>query len=479
MTANETASEHDAGPEGAKGGDVPVLALVVAWCPDAWRLGHSLTIPPGNPGPTVIFGRGDEPSGGARRVLLEQRRPGQPIVATPPLDNPVISRTQLELRSLGAHRLHVRNVGRCKLLHDGRESSEAEVGLGETLQLGKQLLFVLADHAAGAPAGVAYPAFPFGEADTQGMVGESSAVWSLRHQVAALAQRAGHVLVLGGSGSGKELVAQAIHALSNRRARPLIARSAATLPDALVDAELFGNQKNYPNAGMPERAGMVGQADGSSLFLDELAELPQAAQAHLLRVLDQGEYHRLGEASARRSDFRLIAATNRDPATLKADLFARLILRVAVPDLDARRDDVPLLIRHIIRRAAQAGDELARRLVADRQRHPEPEIAIDVMRGLLARRYPLNVRELESTLWQALSGAAPQRTPAGGATPVAGLSAASEADRIQRALDENNGAIELTWRALKLRNRFALLRLIKKHGLEVRRRPGNAPARRA
>ena len=181
---------------------------------------------------------------------------------------------------------------------------------------------------------------------------------------------------------------------------------------------------------------MVGQADGSSLFLDELAELPQAAQAHLLRVLDQGEYHRLGEASARRSDFRLIAATNRDPASLKADLFARLILRIGVPDLDARRDDVPLLVRHIIRRAARAGDELARRLVADGQRDPEREIAIEVMRELLARRYPLNVRELESTLWQALTGPGPRRTMTGAAAaPVVATPAAGEAERIQRALD--------------------------------------------
>ena len=479
MTGHETASEQDTGPDVADGGDAPALSLVVAWCQDAWRLGHSLTIPPGDPGPTVAFGRGNEPSDGARRVSLEQRRPGQPIAATPPLDNPVISRTQLELRSLGPRRLLVRNVGRCKLLHDGREASEAEVSPGETLQLGRQLLFVLAERTAGALSGAAYPAFPFGEPDALGIVGESSAVWTLRQQLAAVAPRAGHVLVLGASGSGKELVAQAIHALSNRRARPLIARSAATLPDALVDAELFGNQKNYPNAGMPERAGLVGQADGSSLFLDELAELPQAAQAHLLRVLDQGEYHRLGEAAARRSDFRLIAATNRDPASLKADLLARLILRINVPDVDARRDDVPLLTRHIVRRAARAGDELARRLVADGQRDPEREIAIEVMRELLSRRYPLNVRELESTLWQALAGPGARRTATGAAAPVGAGPAAGEADRIQQALDENNGAIEQTWRALNLSNRFALMRLIKKHGLEVRRRPGTKPPRRA
>jgi len=481
MTESETASEHDTGPGAAADGEPPVLSLVLAWCPEPWRLGQSLAVPPGNPGATVIFGRGNDGPGSPRRVLLEQRRPGQAQGATPPLDNPVISRVQLELRSLGPRRLLVRNVGRCKLLQDGGEVGELEVGPGDTFQLGRQLLFVVAERAHGPTADPGYPAFPFGEADPLGIVGESSAAWRLRHDIAALAPRAGHVLVLGASGSGKELVAQAIHALSTRRARPLIARSAATLPEALVDAELFGNQKNYPNYGMPERAGLVGQADGSSLFLDELAELPHASQAHLLRVLDQGEYHRLGEATARRSDFRLIAATNRDPASLKPDLFARLVLRIAVPDLEARRDDIPLLIQHLIRRAALAGDQLARKLVPDGRRSPEVDLEIDVMCDLLARRYPLNVRELEAAFWHALTrGPATHGTPSAGTRPIAAIvndGPEGEAERIQRALDDNNGIIEQAWRALNLRNRFALLRLIKKHGLEVTRKPGGLPRR--
>lgn len=90
-----------------------------------------------------------------------------------------------------------------------------------------------------------------------------------------------------------------------------MARNAATLPEGLLDAELFGNIKNYPNPGTPERAGLVGEADGSTLFLDEIGEISQVAQAHLLRVLDDGEYHRLGEAKARKSHLRLISATNR------------------------------------------------------------------------------------------------------------------------------------------------------------------------
>src|SRR5690348_15490748 len=132
-----------------------------------------------------------------------------------------------------------------------------------------------------------------------------------------MARRPGHVLLTGASGTGKELAARAIHALSKRSGQRLVARNAATLPESLIDAELFGNAKNYPNPGMAERAGLVGQADGSTLFLDEIAELPSSSQAHLLRVLDDGEYHRLGDGLARRSDFRLVAATNRDVSSLK------------------------------------------------------------------------------------------------------------------------------------------------------------------
>jgi transcriptional regulator with GAF, ATPase, and Fis domain len=96
------------------------------------------------------------------------------------------------------------------------------------------------------------------------------------------------VLLLGESGAGKELAARAIHGLGDRRARPLVARNAATMPETLIGAELFGNVKNFPNPGMPERPGLIGEADRSTLFLDEIGDLPEACQVHLLRVLDDG-----------------------------------------------------------------------------------------------------------------------------------------------------------------------------------------------
>ena len=127
----------------------------------------------------------------------------------------------------------------------------------------------------------------------------------------------------------------------------------ATLPAGLIDAELFGNVANYPNAGMAERPGLIGEADGSTLFLDEIGELPDALQTHLLRVLDDGgEYQRLGDARRRHADLRLIAATNRPVRQLKHDLAARLRLRVHLPGLNERPEDVPLLARFLLQRAA-------------------------------------------------------------------------------------------------------------------------------
>src|SRR5262249_66785 len=158
--------------------------------------------------------------------------------------------------------------------------------------------------------------------------------WALRDTVAFAARAEGHVLVRGESGSGKELCATAIHRLSTRGERALVARNAATFPAGLVDAELFGNAKNHPNPGTAEREGegLVGEGDGGTLFLDEIGELPAALQAHLLRVLDRnGEYQRLGESRVRRADLRVVAATNRGVAELKHDFAARFTLAVEIP----------------------------------------------------------------------------------------------------------------------------------------------------
>jgi two-component system nitrogen regulation response regulator GlnG/two-component system response regulator HydG len=454
------------------------LVLVVAWCgEEPWRVGEVLLGPPGPPGPTVWFGRGPSVPGEPLKAPLGQLRPGQWLPSAP-LGVPAISRYQLSLTAVGGGRLHVRNEGRCSLMVNDTVVDGAEVGAGDLVQLGKQLLFVCAPRTLGQAPMVAD--FPFGGPDRNGFVGESHAAWELRRQIAAVARREGHVLVSGQSGTGKELVAQAIHALSARGGRQMVARNAATIPDTLIDAELFGNARNYPNPGMADRPGLIGEAHQSTLFLDEFAELPPDAQAHLLRVLDAGEYHRLGETQARVSDFRLIAATNRELSAFKHDILARLVFHLTVPALDARLDDVPLLVRHLL----ATGD-----LKEGNNGRAAAPVSLKAMRQLLRHPYTTGLRELRFLLSRWTAGLAATTTPVTAApeprapspitasslpaqTPPGPLHGVPTGEEVQRCLDENNGILEQTWRALGLKNRFALLRLIKRYDVEVRRRPG-------
>jgi DNA-binding NtrC family response regulator len=389
---------------------------------------------------------------------------------------------QLLLRAQGHDGIEVKNVGQPKLRHDGKPADEFVLQPGETMEIGKQLLFTcvrrkawLSGERQPAPSG------DFGRADTTGIVGESQAIWDVRRTLQFIAQEKGHVLVSGASGTGKELAARAIHALSGRARGPFVARSAATLPEGIIDAELFGNAKNYPNAGVAERPGLIGQATGGTLLLDEFAELSPTLQAHLLRVLDGGEYHRLGESTSRVADLRLIVATNRDESALKHDLLARLRFRIRLPDLNERREDIPLIARHLlVGFAAEDARAVGRYLAAD----GEPRVSVELMRGLLKRDYTAHVRELERLLWRSIEASpgdtlmfvpddeqSPVASNPGSADAVDGLTA----ERIQACLDEHNGALEPSWRALGLNNRHVLSRLIVKYGLEVRRKPGRRP----
>jgi two-component system nitrogen regulation response regulator GlnG/two-component system response regulator HydG len=149
-------------------------------------------------------------------------------------------------------------VGRCPIFCNETEVSASLFRDGDLLRIGQQLLFLLVRRPATMPAvDENYPSHSFGDPDPLGIVGESAAIWRLRAQISFFAAQTGHVLISGPSGTGKELVAQAIHALSSRKVHRLVSRNAATLPEALIDAELFGNAKNYPNLGMEDRPGLL------------------------------------------------------------------------------------------------------------------------------------------------------------------------------------------------------------------------------
>ncbi len=472
----DAGSTRDSGDDALDAATGVALALVVAWCAsEPFRVGESLVLP--RPGRETVFGRGAAGEDDAiERVVLRRVRPGSSDLA-PPIRNAFVSRTQLRLRGT-ADGVHVTNVGKRALFVDDVETTSGVVREGSALHVKGQLLMICVRRAREMPpAKTPLAMHPFGEPDAEGIVGESPAVWQLRERVAFAAARSPHVLLLGASGTGKELVAQALHALSSRSKRRMVARNAATFPAGLIDAELFGNTAGYPNPGMPERPGVVGEADGSTLFLDEIGELPNDLQAHLLRFLDEkGEYQRLGDARRRTSDVRVVAATNRAVEDLKHDLAARLQLRIDVPSLDARIEDVPLIARHLLRRIAARDPEIGARFFAQWDGQAgEPRVTRRLVSALLGHTYETNVRELESLLWCALSTSTRDEIDATAElrarirtredTSPDAARPPPTAEEIRVSMEKHAGVQERVWRELGLANRYVLKRLLKKHAI--------------
>jgi transcriptional regulator with AAA-type ATPase domain len=441
------------------------LGLLIAWSnaePD--RIGEVALLPEGT---VVTLGRGE--GSGEPRARLVRQRPG---VNEPggPLGGLGLSRDQLRIEARG-DALDVTLTGKPPLELRGAEVERCTLRVGDAVIVRGQLLLLCVKRPEQLPPSRGFPAdalAPFGQPDALGILGEAPATWRLREQVAFAAQAAGHVLILGESGAGKELSARAVHRLSARRDRALVARNAATLPPGLIDAELFGHVRNYPNVGMPERAGLVGEAHGGILFLDEIAQLPAELQAHLLRVLDAGgEYQRLGDAAARRSDFLLVAATNRDPSGLAHDFGARFPLRIEVPSLRERTCDVPLLVRHLLLRACERSPALLERFVAPVGGAPHPRVDPALVLDLLTRSLPGNVRELDALLWRALSESDGDAVLAlrERVEPTVRAPEEPSAQRIRDALRDQAGSVTRAAAALGLPSRFALYRLMKRLGL--------------
>ncbi|HVW27579.1 MAG TPA: sigma 54-interacting transcriptional regulator [Polyangiaceae bacterium] len=475
-----TLTEEDGrtGSEASAPATPDALVLAIVWYEsEPWRVGEVCVVPVSGPGVVFTLGRGATPSEGRERRLEFVRNRAGVFEPQPPLSAPKLSRVQLRVEAKGAELLEVCNVGRSRLKHDGNLVQSAQVRPGSTLQIGRELLLLCVRRSAWVRAiGAQALATPFGRPDGNGLVGESEAMWELRRQIAFIAPRNEHVLIVGDSGTGKELAARGLHAASARADAPFVSRNAATFPETLIDAELFGHARNYPNMGMAERAGLVAQAHGGTLFLDELGELPQALQTHLLRLLDDGEYQRLGESTTRHANFRLVGATNR-PERLRGDLAARFKLSLEMPGLERRREDIPLLVAHLLRCIARANEDVERRVFASTGSDGTPRVAIDFVDHLVRRNYTGHVRELESLLWDALArgpedvlgrppaspdAPAPKEAPAVPHVDPKTLSA----DVIRSALAENGGSVERAFRALGLSSRHVLFRMMIKHGIE-------------
>jgi DNA-binding NtrC family response regulator len=230
-----------------------------------------------------------------------------------------------------------------------------------------------------------------GPAGARDLIGQSPAVAQLRARIPTLARSSVPLLLLGETGTGKEVFAEAVVEAGGWA--PFVRVNCAALPEALVDAELFGYERGAFTGAVRTHAGLIAQAHGGVLFLDELAELPLSIQAKLLRTFDSGEYRALGSSRSHRSSFRLILATNDDIDALvaarrmRADFVHRLGgLRVTLPPLRIRMDDIPLLVRHFLAHRSARDAECPSR------------IADDAMQLLFAHPWPGNVRELRNVV---------------------------------------------------------------------------------
>jgi PAS domain S-box-containing protein len=229
------------------------------------------------------------------------------------------------------------------------------------------------------------------------IVGRSPGLVSVLQRVSKVAGTDATVLISGETGTGKELVARAVHSASPRKAKPLIKLNCAALPTGLVESELFGHEKGAFTGATARKPGRFELADGGTLFLDEVGELPPDAQAKLLRVLQEREFERVGGTSPVKVDVRVIAATNRDLAKtakdgkFREDLFYRLnVFPVRLPPLRDRKDDIPLLVRFLVTKfAARLGKRIE-------------SVGTDTLELLAAYPWPGNIRELENVLERAV-----------------------------------------------------------------------------
>ena len=226
------------------------------------------------------------------------------------------------------------------------------------------------------------------------LVGSSPAIQALYRLIEAVAPTDATVLIQGESGSGKEMVAQAIHEASLRATRDLVTVDCGTLQETLFESEIFGHERGAFTGADRQKKGMVEEAAGSTLFLDEIGETTLANQAKLLRLLETGSFRRLGGTKSLQSDVRFIVASNRDLAELsrsggfRSDLYFRLeSFVIKVPPLRERREDIPLLAEHFLQRFA---------------RGVERELSADALKMLVAYDWPGNVREMRNLIERAV-----------------------------------------------------------------------------
>jgi formate hydrogenlyase transcriptional activator len=304
------------------------------------------------------------------------------------------------------------------------------------------------------------------------IIGQSKAIKNVLHQIEQAAPADCPVLILGETGTGKELIARAVHRLSSRNARAIIKVNCAALQATLVESELFGRERGAFTGAITSQAGRFELADGSTIFLDEIGELSPEVQAKLLRVLQEGEFERLGSPRVRKVDVRIIAATNRNLAEevrkgrFRQDLYYRLsVFPIKVPSLRERTEDIPALVSAFV---AEFSSRMGRKIT---------RIPRSIMDALERHSWPGNIRELRNILEHGiilsaddvlrLPGLGDLEVPAAHPTTLA----ANEREHILRIIEKAGGRIKGTNGAANLlgMNPATLYSRMKKLGIPGRR----------
>jgi len=384
---------------------------------------------------TGLRWRVHEASGGAEALTLLERRPSDALLMDgwlPDLEavelagHIALMYPAVDVLSVdGGALTSTRSVHRHELLHALREAQQPKTDTAAWNVAPTQLphtgsnpwglpqqslpVDVLVDPA---PAPKESPASPVALNSSQpralpipGLIGESAPMRELTYLIRLVAPRNSTVLIEGETGTGKEVVASAIHRLSGRSSKPLTVLNCAAIPEALLEAELFGHTRGAFTGAVQSRTGRIEAAHGGTLFLDEIGELPLAVQAKLLRFLECGELQRVGDNEVTRVDVRVIAATHRDleqrvvDGDFRLDLYHRLaVFPLEVPSLRERLDDLPALASHLLAR-----------LGADA---PRKSLSTCALHALRQHTWPGNVRELAHVLERAviLAADAPEIT---------------------------------------------------------------------
>ena len=342
----------------------------------------------------------------------------------------------------------------------------------------KVLLFEALAAARAMKQIVAFPTKLNAEESSQTIVGNSPAMQQVYKLVGQVAPTSTTILITGESGTGKELVARAIFQNGSRAAKPFIAINCAAIPDNLLESELFGHEKGAFTGALAQRIGKFEQCDGGTLFLDEIGDMPMTTQTKILRVLQEGEFSRVGNNQSFKTDVRIIAATNKDlwqavqRKEFREDLFYRLnVVRLNLPPLRERSTDIPLLVAYFINKF---------RL---KQPTGPSQIADEALAAIQHSAWPGNVRELENCIQRAMvlasgntitlanlpeeiaRGSRPQAPAAGepprpvfsAAVPVTAANAAPPPPGTQPAKTELAHAVETLFNFARCDKQFKLL----------------------